>query len=137
MLGLTVADADVSSSGEIEPAVQSLTSSPVDVMIVLQTGLFLSEGRQIAQLAAAKRLTTVYGYRERVLDGGLISYGVDLGWCYRRAAFRGQDFHGTSPGEIPVEFPTKIMLSINLKTAKALGITVAPALLGVADEVIE
>jgi len=73
--------ADANSPGEIEPAMQALTSSSVDVVIVLQTGLFLGAGQQIAQLAAAKRLPTVYGYREHVLAGGLISYGVDLRWC--------------------------------------------------------
>jgi len=111
--------ADANSPGEIEPAMQALTSSSVDVVIVLQTGLFLGAGQQIAQLAAAKRLPTVYGYREHVLAGGLISYGVDLRWCYQRAAyFVDKILHGTPPGELPVEFPTKMMLSINLKTAK-------------------
>jgi len=80
----------------------------------------------------------VYGYREHVLQGGLISYGVDLRWCYRRGAYLvDKILRGTPPGELPVEFPTKMMLSINLKTAKALGLTVSPALLGLADEVIE
>jgi putative ABC transport system substrate-binding protein len=107
-------------------------------VIVLQTGLLLSLGRQIAEWAAAKRLPTVYGYREHVLDGGLISYGVDLRWCYRRGAyFIDKILHGTPPGELPVEFPTKMMLSVNLKTAKAIRITVPPTLLGLADEVIE
>lgn len=137
-LELTIAEADVNSPGEIERAVESLASPRVDVIIVLQTGLLLSVGRQIAELAAAKRLPTVYGYREHVLDGGLISYGVDLRWCYRRGAyFVDKILHGTPPGELPVEFPTKMMLSINLKAAKALSITVPPALLGLADEVIE
>ena len=137
-LELTIAEADVNSPDEIEGAVEALANSRVDVIIVLQTGLLLSMGRQIAQLAAAKRLPTVYGYREHVLDGGLISYGVDLRWCYRRGAyFADKILHGTPPGELPVEFPTKMMLSINLKTAKALGITMPPTLLGLADEVIE
>ena len=127
---LTIAEADANSPGEIEPAMQALTSSSVDVVIVLQTGLFLGAGQQIAQLAAAKRLPTVYGYREHVLAGGLISYGVDLRWCYHRAAyFVDKILHGTPPGELPVEFPTKMMLSINLKTAKALGITIPPMML--------
>ena len=137
-LELSVAEADVNDPTEIERAMETLASTQADVVIVLQTGLLLSVGRQIAEFAAAKRLPTVYGYREHVLDGGLISYGVDLRWCYRRAAyFADKIFRGTPPGEIPVEFPTKMMLSINLKTAKALGITIPPALLGVADEVIE
>lgn len=137
-LNLTVTEADVNSPGEIKAAVEALANSRVDVVIVLQTGLLLSVGRQLAELAAANRLPTVYGYREHVLDGGLISYGVDLRWCYRRGAyFVDKILHGVTPGELPVEFPTKMMLSINLKTAKALGIAVRPALLGLADEVIE
>jgi putative ABC transport system substrate-binding protein len=135
---LTIAEADINSPDEIEGAVETLANSRVDVVIVLQTGLLLSVGRQIAELAAAKRLPTVYGYREHVLDGGLISYGVDLSWCYRRGAyFVDKILHGTPPSELPVEFPTKMMLSVNLKTAKALRITVPPTLLGLADEVIE
>jgi ABC-type uncharacterized transport system substrate-binding protein len=137
-LELTIAEADINSPDEIQGAVETLANSRIDVVIVLQTGLLLSVGRQIAELAAAKRLPTVYGYREHVLDGGLISYGVDLSWCYRRGAyFVDKILHGTRPGELPVEFPTKMMLSINLKTAKALRITVPPTLLGLADEVIE
>jgi putative ABC transport system substrate-binding protein len=137
-LELAIAEADVNNPDEIERAMEALASSRVDVVIVLQTRLLLSLGRQIAEFAAAKRLPTVYGYCEHVLDGGLISYGVDLRWCYRRGAyFVDKILHGTPPGELPVEFPTKMMLSINLKTAKALGIAVQPALLGLADEVIE
>ena len=72
------------------------------------------------------------------MDGGLISYGVDLRWCYRRGAyFVDKILHGTPPGELPVEFPTKMILSINLKAAKAFGIAVPLTLLGLADEVIE
>jgi ABC-type uncharacterized transport system substrate-binding protein len=137
-LELTIVEADANNPNEIKGAVEALTNSPVDVVIVLQTGLLLTLGRQIAELATAKRLPTVYGYREHVVAGGLISYGVDLRWCYRRGAyFVDKILHGTPPGDLPVEFPTKMMLSINLKTAKALGLTVAPSLLATADEVIE
>jgi putative tryptophan/tyrosine transport system substrate-binding protein len=137
-LELPIAEADVSSPLEIEHAMQALVSQHVDVIIVLQTTLLLSVGRRIAELASAEQLPTVYGYREHVLNGGLISYGVDLRWCYHRAAhFVDKILHGTPPGELPVEFPTRMHLSINLRTAKALGVTVPPALLGLADEVIE
>jgi putative tryptophan/tyrosine transport system substrate-binding protein len=137
-LELTIVEADANSPDEIKGAVEALANSRVDVVIVLQTGLLLTLSRQIAELAAAKRLPTIYGYREHVVAGGLISYGVDLRWCYRRGAyFVDKILHGTPPGELPVEFPTKMMLSINLKTAKELGITMPPSLLGLADEVIE
>jgi putative ABC transport system substrate-binding protein len=89
-------------------------------------------------LALAKRLPTVYGYREHVVAGGLISYGVDLRWCFHRGAyFVDKILKGAAPGELPVEFPTKMVLAVNLKTASALGMTVPPTLLARADEVIE
>ena len=97
-----------------------------------------AQGRQIAISASAKRLPTVYGYREHVVAGGLVSYGVDLRWCYRRSAsFVDKIRHGARPGDLPVEFPSKMLLSVNLKTAKALGLTVPLSLLVRADQVIE
>jgi putative ABC transport system substrate-binding protein len=91
-LELTIAEADINSPDDVESAMEALAKSRVDVVIVLQTALLLSVGQQIAEFAMAKRLPSVYGYRKHVLDGGLISYGVDLRWCFRRGAyFRGQD----------------------------------------------
>ncbi len=84
------------------------------------------------------RLPIVYGYREHVVDGGLISYGIDLRECFRRSAvYVHKILTGTAPGDLPVEFPTKLELIINLKTAKTLGLTIPPSLLARADEVIE
>jgi putative tryptophan/tyrosine transport system substrate-binding protein len=135
---VTIVEADVSTPEGIDDALQALASQLVDVVIVLQTTLLVSLGRRIAELALAKRLPTVYGYREHVVAGGLISYGVDLRWCYRRGAhFVDRILRGTPPGDLPLEFPTKMVLSVNLKTASALGVTVPPMLLSVADEVIE
>jgi putative ABC transport system substrate-binding protein len=110
----------------------------VDVVIVLQSSMLFTNSQQIAAVALAKRLPTVYGYREHVIDGGLASYGVNLEWCWRRAAsFVDKILHGARPGDLPVEFPTNMLLAINLKTAKALGLTVPSSLLVRADEVIE
>jgi putative ABC transport system substrate-binding protein len=110
----------------------------VNTVIVLQSSMLLDNSRQIAASALAKRLPTVYGYREHVIAGGLASYGVDLRWCYRRAAsFVDKILHGARPGDLPVEFPTKMLLSVNLQTAKALGLTVPSSLPVRADEVIE
>jgi putative tryptophan/tyrosine transport system substrate-binding protein len=129
---------DANKPEEIEGALQSLADAKVDIAIVLQTSMLISQSRPIAESALAKRLPTVYGYREHVVDGGLISYGVDLRWCYQRAAaFVVKILHGSAPGDLPVEFPTSLLLSINLKTAKALGIPVPQSLLATADEVIE
>ncbi|MGB9118788.1 ABC transporter substrate binding protein [Bradyrhizobium sp.] len=84
------------------------------------------------------RLPIVYGYREHVVDGGLIGYGIDLRECFRcSAVYVHKILTGTAPGDLPVEFPTKLELIINLKTAKTLGLTIPPSLLARADEVIE
>jgi putative tryptophan/tyrosine transport system substrate-binding protein len=97
--------------------------------------MLLAENRKIAAFALDKRLPSVYGYREYVLSGGLISYGVDLRWCYHRTAhFVDKIFHGTPPGDLPVEFPTILWSSINLNTADALGLTISPTLRATADE---
>jgi putative ABC transport system substrate-binding protein len=137
-LDITIVTADPNRPDEVEGALQQLAHQKVDVVIVLQTSMLISQTRTIAESAIAKRLPTVYGYREHVVDGGLISYGVDLRWCYARAAaFVDKILRGTAPGDLPVEFPTKVLLSLNLKTAKALGLTISPTLLFQADEVIQ
>src|SRR5262249_6499391 len=110
----------------------------VDVVIVLQANFLVLERANIATAAAATRLPTIFGYREFVEAGGLISYGIDLVDCYHRAAtFVYKILKGTPVAHLPIEFPTKLELVVNLKTAKALGITVPPSLLARADEVIE
>jgi putative tryptophan/tyrosine transport system substrate-binding protein len=137
-LEVDVTSSDANRPEEIESALEVLASQRVDVVIVLQSSMLLGYSRQIAASALAKRLPTVYGYRAHVVAGGLASYGVDLEWCWRRSAsFVDKILHGARPGDLPVEFPTKMLLSVNLKTAKALGITVPSSLLVRADEVIE
>lgn len=137
-LGVETVASDANTPEEIEGALAMLASARVGVVVVLQSSMLLGNSRQIAASALAKRLPTVYGYRDHVVAGGIASYGVDLRWCFRRAAyFVEKILHGARPGDLPVEFPTKMFLAINLKTAKALGIEIAPALLGGADEVIE
>ncbi len=137
-LGVDVIVAQARTPNDLAGAFQALADQRPDVVIVLQTSMLLSERRKIAELEAATRLPIVYGYREHVVDGGLISYGVDLRDCFRRSAvYVAKILHGTAPGDLPVEFPTKLELIINLKTAKALAIDIPPTLLARADEVIE
>jgi putative ABC transport system substrate-binding protein len=137
-LEFNVVAPDVRSPEDLDGAMQTLVRERVDVVIVLQTTMLLSERRQIAALAAATRLPAIYGYREHVDAGGLISYGVDLRWCYRRAAtYVHKILNGTAPGDLPVEFPTRLVMVVNLKAAQALGLTIPPMVLFQADEVIK
>jgi putative ABC transport system substrate-binding protein len=135
---IDIVAADAGQPDELDGALRILSDRRVDVVIVLQTSMLLAYAPRIAASALERRLPTVYGYREHVVAGGLISYGVDLRWCfYRGAYFVDRILRGTAPGDLPIEFPTKMFLSVNLKTASILGITVPPTLLAVADEVVE
>lgn len=137
-LGVNVVAPEVYTPDDLDRAFQSLATQRVDVVIVLQTSMLLSKRRPIAALAAAQRLPAIYGYREHVMDGGLISYGVDLRACFRGAAgYIDKILNGTAAGDLPVEFPSTLQLVINLRTARALGLTIPLILLMRADEVIE
>ncbi len=137
-IGLKMVAADVNRPEEINDAFRELKNKHVNVVIVLETSLLVSNCPKIAAAALAMRLPTVCGYREHVIEGALISYGVDLPWCYRRSAhFVDKILHGAAPGDLPIEFPTKFPLTINLTTAKELGLTVPPTVLSRADELIE
>jgi putative ABC transport system substrate-binding protein len=106
--------------------------------MTLEDPVLRSLRQQISDLAAKVRLPTIYGTKDFVEAGGLISYGVDRREVHRRAAeFIDKILKGAKPANIPVEQPTKFELIINLKTAKVLGLTVPSTLLALADEVIE
>ena len=137
-IGLKIVAADVNRPEDIEAAIRELANKRVDVMVVLETTLLVTFSPEIGTAALAMRLPTVCGYREHVVAGALIGYGVDLRWCYRRSAyFVDKILRGAAPGDLPIELPTHFPLSINLKTAKELGLTVPPSVLSRADEVIE
>jgi putative ABC transport system substrate-binding protein len=137
-LGVKIIAPEVLTSEDLESAIATLANERAEVIIALQTVMLLNERRQISTLLAAKGLPTVYGTREHVEAGGLISYGVDLGWCGRRAAiYAHKILTGTAPGDLPVETPTRFEMVINLTTAKALGLAIPEALLRRADDVIE
>jgi putative ABC transport system substrate-binding protein len=123
---------------DLDAAIHDLARERVDFIIVPVDAMFLSERRRIAELAVGVKLPAVYGLREHVEDGGLISYGVDLHDQFRRSAgYVDNILRGAKPAELPFEQPTKFELTINLKTARALGLAVPPSLLARADEVIE
>jgi putative ABC transport system substrate-binding protein len=100
--------------------------------------MFVNERRRLVDLAAKNRLPAVYPWREGVADGGLMSYGPDLADLFRRAAtYVDKILKGAKTADLPVEQPTKFELVINMKTAKALGLTIPQSLLLRADQVIE
>ena len=137
-LEIEIVPAEVRSAADIDAAYQALASAGVQAVVVEQSNMLVNASKPIAQAAASKRLPSVYGYRQHVDAGGLVSYGVNLDWCNHRAAYYvDKILKGAKPSDLPIEFPTNIELVINLKTAKALGLRVPPSLLVRADEVIE
>ena len=137
-LGMTPLVIEVRSSDDIDSAFQTLVRERADVVVVLNDALFVTARRQIAAFALALHLPTVFGLRQHVEDGGLMSYGIDQLESFRRAAYYvDRILKGDKPGELPMEFPTKLDLVINAATAKALRIAVPPKLFAFAAEVIE
>ena len=137
-LGIEVVPAEVRTAADIDAAYQALVSAGVQAVVVEQSNMLLFARQPIAEAAVSKRLPTVYGYREHVEAGGLVSYGVNLDWCNHRVAYYvDRILKGAKPSDLPIEFPTNIEMVINLKAAKALGLTVPSSLLVRADEVIE
>jgi ABC-type uncharacterized transport system substrate-binding protein len=126
------------NADEIERAVTAFARSSNSGLIVVGSALGASTSKLIVALAARHRLPTVYPFRYFITDGGLISYGPDSIDQYRRVAtYVDRILKGEKPADLPVQAPTKYELVINLKTAKALGLTVPPTLLARASEVIE
>jgi ABC-type uncharacterized transport system substrate-binding protein len=137
-LRLKLVPAELYLSTEIEPAFQTFTRQHVEAVFVFQDGLFLFNAQRISSLALAARLPTIFGFREHVEAGGLMSYGINRDDLWRHAAsYVAKILKGAKPAELPVELHPKLELVINLKTAKALGVTVPPRVLAFADDMIE
>jgi ABC-type uncharacterized transport system substrate-binding protein len=137
-LGLTVERFEVRSRDELEPAFEAMARANMQALVTNADGLAYAQRELIGQLALKTRLPAAVFMRETLVPGTLLSYGVDsLPICRRAAVYVDKILKGAKPGELPVEQPTKFELLINLKTAKALGITVPPLLISQADEVIE
>jgi putative ABC transport system substrate-binding protein len=138
VLGRTLIVQSVASQAELEPAFAAFSQQGVGALIVSADPLFQEWREQLAGLAARHALPACYGTREFALAGGLMSYGADLPEAYHQVGvYTARILKGEKPADLPVVQSTKVELVINLKTAKALGLTFPITLLGRADEVIE
>jgi ABC-type uncharacterized transport system substrate-binding protein len=129
---------DAQGPNELDRAFAAMSREKVGGLILVPSGMFLDERRRIVDLAAKNRLPAMFFFREFAEAGGLVSYGPNFPELGRRAAtYVDRILRGAKPADLPVEQPTKFELVINLKTAKALGLTLPPSLLARADQVIE
>ena len=137
-LGVRLQFVETRDPADFDRAFSDMTRARAGALTLLPSNMFLREHRRLVDLAARHRLPTVYALREFVDAGGLMSYAASLTDLSRRAAtYVDKIFKGAKPGDLPVEQATKFELVINLKTAKALGLTIPPSLLQRADQVIE
>ncbi len=137
-LGVALYPAEVRGPDDFERAFDAMSREKLDALMTLDDPLTFRYRTQVVDFAAKKRLPAVYALSQFAAAGGLMAYGVDLSDLYRRAAtYVDKILKGAKPGDLPVEQPTKFELVVNLKTAKALGLTIPPSVLMRADEVIE
>jgi ABC-type uncharacterized transport system substrate-binding protein len=137
-LGLQLRVLNASTDSELAAAFATLDQQPADAMVVVTSPFYVTRAKQIAALAASHRVPTIYARREFAEAGGLMSYGYDTGDGYRQIGiYAGRILKGDKPADLPVFQPTKFEFVINLKTAKALGMTVPTTLITISDELIE
>jgi ABC-type uncharacterized transport system substrate-binding protein len=137
-LGLQLQTMGVGSAAEFDSAFSAIVRERAGGVLVLSTPLFMGGAKRLAELALTHKLPTMFGPREHVEAGGLLSYGPDRADLYRRAAaYVDKILRGANPADLPVQQATKFELVINMKTAKALGLTIPQSLLVRADEIIQ
>jgi putative ABC transport system substrate-binding protein len=139
LLKREVLSLEIRSAAEIEGAFQAALEWRAGALVVISGALLDREARRVVESASTHRLPAMYSFRNFYMnEGGLISYGVDLVDIWRRAAtYVDKILRGAKPADLPVEQPTKFELVINLKTAKALGLTIPQSILVRADHVIQ
>jgi putative ABC transport system substrate-binding protein len=137
-MGMQIRILNASTIGEIEAAFATLARERPDALFVTPDSFLFSRHQQITTLAARERIAAAYSTRDYVAAGGLMSYGTDNADRYRQiGVYTGKILNGTKPADLPVLQPTKFEFVINLKTAKALGLTIPETLLATANEVIQ
>jgi putative ABC transport system substrate-binding protein len=128
----------IGSPSDLEAAFETAVQQQADALLVTSNSLFTDRRVEIVALAARHALPAAYAWREFVEAGGLVSYGPNVAWAYRQIGeYASRILKGAKPADLPVMLPTNYELVINLKTAKALGLTIPPDMLAVADQVIE
>ena len=136
--GVQLTPASARNAGELEKEIESFAKTPNSVLIVLPSPVTVMHRELIISLAARHRVPAIYPYGYYTVNGGLMSYGIDQTDLYRRAAsYVDRILKGDKPADLPIQQPTKFELVINLKTAKALGLTIPQSILVRADRVIE
>ncbi len=137
-LGVRLQFVEARGPADVDSAFSEMTRARAGALTVLTSSMLFNERRRLVDLAAKNQLPAVYPRRESVDAGGLMAYGPNLADLFRRAAtYVDKILKGAKPAHLPVEQPTKFELVINLKTAKALGLTIPPLLLGRADQIIQ
>jgi len=137
-LGIQLHAVEARSPADIDPAFAQITTTRADGVMVMTSGMFISERRRIVDLAAKSRLPSVYAWREAVDAGGLLSYGPSFSDLFRRSAgYVDRILKGAKPADLPVQQPIKFEMVLNMKTAKALGLTIPLLVSAQATELIE
>ena len=137
-LGLQLIVVNAETDSDQERAFATFSQQHVGAVLVGNSTLYNRRGEQLAALAARHALPAIFPFREYALAGGLMSYGGSIGYFYHQAGiYTGRILKGDKPADLPVEQATKIELTINVKTAKTLGLTIPETLLATADEVIQ
>ena len=137
-LGIAVESLGLHATKDFDAAFSTMTRRPPDAILMVTDVLTISNRERVFDFAARHRLPAIYEYDFLVHDGGLISYGPDVTEMFDRAAeLAMRILNGTDPAQLPLEEPTRFVLAINLRTAKAMGLTIPPSLLARADDVIE